>query len=278
MSALLDILNQPVARLVFGVVAAAFVAYAAYRARSLSVSGAVAATVVGGAIVAGAGWWAGLVLVVYFASSSALSHISARRKPTTDQVRGKRRDAIQVLANGGVAALLALACILVSNSEAIQIGVYVAIAAATADTWATELGRLGRRSPRLITTGRRAAPGTSGAISLAGTSAALLGAAFIAVLAIPGLRLAENYTMPGIFAFLLVTLAGFGGAIVDSFLGATVQHRRWCPTCRLPTEQIVHTCNTRTEPVSGPEWLNNDTVNAAAIAAAAIVSLLVAVR
>ncbi len=55
------------------------------------------------------------------------------------------------------------------------------MAAVTADTWATELGVLAAQPPRLITTGRRVAPGASGGVTPAGTLAALAGAGFIGV-------------------------------------------------------------------------------------------------
>ena len=66
-----------------------------------------------------------------------------------------------------------------------------------------------------IRTGRKAAAGASGAVSLPGTAAALAGAALLGtfVRAFGG----------GWGSFALVTGAGFAGAVVDSLLGATVQ-------------------------------------------------------
>ncbi len=79
------------------------------------------------------------------------------------------------MANGGVAALAALA-----GSWAAFAG---ALAAATADTWATEIGRYSRKPPRLITTGKPVAAGTDGGMTLVGTVGGIAGAAFMAALA-----------------------------------------------------------------------------------------------
>src|SRR5256885_16143890 len=77
-----------------------------------------------------------------------------------------------VAANGGVAALAAR-----GGGWFFVAG---APAAATADTWATEIGRHSPIAPRLITNGRRVAPGTDGGMTLLGTAGGIVGAGFIA--------------------------------------------------------------------------------------------------
>jgi uncharacterized protein (TIGR00297 family) len=170
------------ARAAAGCIAAAIVSTAGYRAGALSANGAVAATAVGGAVVAGVGFRRATPLVAYFVSSSALSHLPAT--VVLNQRRGSQRDAIQVLANGGVAAFLALAAALAPERArlALQAGYGGAVAAAAADTWATEIGgRVGRR-PRSIVTLAPVPPGTSGGVTLAGIAASAAGAAFVAFL------------------------------------------------------------------------------------------------
>src|SRR6185503_19506702 len=95
----------------------------------------------------GLGWRGLLLLLAFFVSSTLLS------KPTT-------RNAWQVLANGGVAALAALA-----GSWAAFAG---ALAAATSDTWASEIGRHSRSLPRLISNGTAVPAGTDGGITVRG--------------------------------------------------------------------------------------------------------------
>src|SRR5207237_5024631 len=93
--------------------------------------------------------------------------------------KGSERDIGQVAANGGLGTLLALAYGLTPSPalrRSLRAGFTGTLATATADTWATELGVLSPRPPRLVTTGKRVAPGTSGGISLLGTAASALGA------------------------------------------------------------------------------------------------------
>jgi uncharacterized membrane protein len=61
---------------------------------------------------------------------------------------------------------------------------------------------------------------------------------------------------------LAVAMAGFGGALVDSLLGASIQERRWCPTCSVETESALHSvCRSHTVHGSGIVGLDNDWVN-----------------
>ena len=87
------------------------------------------------------------------------------------------------LANGGLGAILAILYSLRPN-PLLFIAFVGAMAAVNADTWSTDIGILSPSPPRLITSGRRVTPGTSGAISLPGTIAALLGALLIGLLAL----------------------------------------------------------------------------------------------
>ena len=146
----------------------------------------------------------------------------------------KRRNARQVIANGGVAALAALA------------GGWVwfagAIAAANADTWATEIGSHSRSLPRLITTGARVPAGTDGGMTLLGTVGGIAGAAFIA-----GVSLFLDRRGRGA---VMITVAGVFGMLLDSLLGATVQGK--------------------------VRWMDNDAVNLAATLAGAVCAGLLA--
>ena len=133
----------------------------------------------------------------------------------------------------------------------------MALATATADTWATELGVLSRQPPRLITTGKTVAPGTSGGITLLGTSAAALGALALGIV----FWLLQRGKKSLVSLPLIALISGLVGSMLDSALGAMVQAMYYCPTCKKETERLIHNCGTKTRPLRGIWWLNNDTVN-----------------
>ncbi|NPA26374.1 MAG: DUF92 domain-containing protein [Chloroflexi bacterium] len=247
------------------------IAWAAYRARALSRSGALAAWVEGGVLLGWGGWAWGVVLMAFFVPSSLLSRwAQARRHVGIEKfAKGSQRDAWQVLANGGWPTLMVLAQHWgwLDPELAWRLGT-AAFAAATADTWATELGVFHPR-PRWLLLGPPVAPGTSGGMSPWGTAAALAGAAWIGLWAA---ILAPNGPQGRLL--LTVTLAGLVGAVIDSLLGATVQGMYYCPTCDKETEQhpIHRRCGTRTVLRRGWPWMNNDVVNALSIAAAMLVA------
>jgi len=104
-------------RALLGLIAAALIAFTARAARSLTTSGAIAATVIGTLAVA-AGWNWGALLILYFVSSTALSRVGrAEKEERTASVvaKGGQRDAIQVFANGGVFAAAAIAMLATSR-------------------------------------------------------------------------------------------------------------------------------------------------------------------
>jgi uncharacterized protein (TIGR00297 family) len=244
-------------QLVIGFLAAAVIAYAAYRAKSLSRSGTWGALVEGTFIFGLGGWQWAVLLLGFFISSSALTRLFGKKKAGLDEKfdKGGTRDIGQVLANGGIAAAFATLHVLFPEAAWTWAGFAASMAAVNADTWATELGVLNPTPPRLITNGQPVEKGTSGGISVYGTLAAAGGAAFIAVLAV--------FVMPSsLLFFVFLVLAGLLGALFDSLLGATVQAIYRCPQCDKETEKHpLHKCGTPTVQVRGWKWLNNDLVN-----------------
>lgn len=235
----------------------------AYRRRSLSRSGIVGAIVTGTTTFGMGGWSWGLSLIFFFVSSSIFSHFRARDKANTADdkfSKGSQRDFAQVAANGGVATLLALSYRLAHSHFLRKVcltGYAGALATATADTWATELGVLSLHQPRLITTGKAVAPGTSGGITPLGTAAAAGGALALGTVFWWLQRCQRSLAALPVIALV----CGLAGSMVDSFLGATVQAMYYCPHCQKETEQRVHSCGTKTQPLRGVAWLNNDAVN-----------------
>lgn len=257
-------------QLLLGFLLAITIAFLAYKAKSLNISGAVAAAVTGTIIFGVGGLTWAILLLTFFITSSALSRAFKKRKQGLDEKfsKGHERDAGQVLANGGLATVFAGLHFFFPDSAWTWVGFAASLAAVNADTWATELGVLNPHPPRLITNLTKIVEkGTSGGISLVGTLASLAGSALIALLAS---FLTGNWPL-----FLPVTLAGLAGSLFDSFLGGTVQAMYYCPIDKKETEKHpLHTCGTPTTHLRGWTWLDNDWVNFACGAFGVIVAIL----
>ncbi len=247
-----------IASLLIGILFGSIAGFLSFKARSLTRTGALAAGILGSLVFGFGGLPATLVLLTFFISSSGLSSLFRRRKAVLDDkhAKGSRRDAGQVLANGGVSGVLIVLVGLYPQADWLWWAFCASLAAANADTWATEVGVLSPVNPRLITTWKRVEMGTSGGITPIGTLASLLGAILVALV---------GFVFRGGPTSILigVTLAGFAGSLVDSILGATIQAVYYCPACRKETEHHpTHLCGTETTLIRGFPWLNNDWVNA----------------
>ena len=247
-------------QLLLGFILATLIAYFAYRVHSLNQSGAYAAAFTGTIIFGIGGWQWAILLLTFFITSSALSRAFKKRKQGLNEKysKGHQRDAGQVFGNGGLAMLFAALHYFFPNELWPWLGFAAALAAVNADTWATELGVLNPRSPRMINNFKKVVEkGTSGGISLFGTFAALVGSALIGMLA----SMFGPQPAAGSIG-IIVTLSGLAGSLFDSLLGATVQAIYYCPKDNKETEQHpIHSCGTPTTQIRGWTWLNNDWVN-----------------
>ncbi len=273
MNALVSLDTLPVERLAVGFVLSTAIGLAAYWRGALSLSGIAGAILTGTLIFGFGGWTMGLLLIAFFVSSSWLSHVKKTdpRKQRAAEMfeKGGRRDLGQALANGGAAAgFSTLGWVLGAHDPALAAICYAcavgALCTVNADTWATELGVLSPSPPRLITRLSQVVPtGTSGGVTVAGTGAALGGAAFIA---------ACSVAFQGIFGDLLPSqqwaslaaaaiVGGVGGSLFDSALGATVQAIYYSERRQKETARAHERDGTRNRHVRGWRWLNNDWVN-----------------
>jgi uncharacterized protein (TIGR00297 family) len=219
-----------------------------YRLRILNLSGSIATTALG-TIILGLGGWVWIIpMLAFFLSASLLSIARKWRSGEIEEAKGSRRDAVQVLANGGLAGAVVLAQ---SFTKGDLYPVYLGVlAAVNADTWSTEIGVMLGRKPRNVISGRLVPAGTSGGATLMGLFGAVLGAILIAVVG----EMVATASLP------VIAMAGIFGSVFDSLLGATVQEKRRCPVCRKDTEMPRH-CDQRTERIDGVPGVNNDVVN-----------------
>ncbi|RRR76629.1 MAG: DUF92 domain-containing protein [Candidatus Viridilinea halotolerans] len=254
-------------QITFGLVLSTAIGGLAYWRQSLTAGGWLGAVITGTATMGFGGWAWGFTLIAFFISGSALSHYKEKLKEQRAAEKfskGGRRDLAQAMANGGVAALIALLYALFGEPGALLAFFVGVMATVTADTWATELGVLSPHRPRLITNGQPVEPGTSGGISLMGTSAAAAGGLMIGIVMFIGLSLTqvfggETLNLPW-WLLLGATLGGLGGAMADSLLGATVQAIYRYESGK-ETERTVARDGTPTTFVRGWRWMNNDMVN-----------------
>jgi uncharacterized protein (TIGR00297 family) len=252
-------------RIASGFVLSLGVALFALHRKSLSRSGVVGALLTGTLTLGFGGWAWGITLILFFISSSLLTRWRKGRKTTLEQVfaKGGQRDLGQALANGGLGMVLAVLYGLWPH-PAWAMAFAGALAAATADTWATEIGVLSSTPPRLITTGKPVPAGTSGGITFRGTLAEIgaglfLGSCFFLF----GRLESAFYPDTPSFCWVVIPLAllgGLSGAMVDSLLGATIQGIYRCAVCGKETERRRH-CGEPTLLVRGRTWLTNDGVN-----------------
>lgn len=188
-----------------------------YRRKSLDLFGSAVMIIMGIVIIfsAGANW---LILIVLFLIMSLLAtKFSKKYKMSLGEFEG-RRTSKNVISNGVVACFMAA----FGGYYSTFVGGFIgAIATATADTLASEIGVLDQH-PRLITTLQAVDPGTNGAVSPLGTLIAIIGAAVIGIAAF---LLGVEYDF--VAAIVVAVVSGTVGCFIDSILGALFENHGW---------------------------------------------------
>lgn len=192
------------------------------RAGKLSVPAAITGGLVGALVFAGAGYGGICMLGTFFVLGTlATAHRKdLKAKVSGDGLHPEQRKTGQVLANGGVAAGMALLAIIDPERVAMYIMMLAAsLAAATADTLSSELGTVYGRSFYNILTLKKEPKGLDGVVSLEGTLLGAGGAMIIAVI----------YAMMAEFdeRCLFIVLAGILGNLADSVLGASLERKHY---------------------------------------------------
>lgn len=282
----------------------ALMACLAYKWKHLTASG------VSGAFVLGVlcTWIfgiAGLVpLLLFFVSSNVIgkirTHIQKEERNFIEKKNG-RRDLVQVLANGLMAALAAVvfaisdSCFrmnaLIAADDAkeqllikLMFAAIVMFGAATAeaasDTWAGEIGRLSKKPPVSLKTGKVVSRGVSGGVTLLGYGGGLLGAAFIAVfwyVLFSGISGPMDLFMNKLpLGLSVIILSGFAGCILDSFLGAFFQALYIDADSGKYTEKKKAPSGKDNALISGIQWMDNDMVNLASNFFSAVMAFIAA--
>ena len=245
--------NGSVAVLIMWILLSFIMAQGAFSLRVLTSDGALAAFVLGVFVFGIGGWKFMIPLAAFFVLSSLLSRIGKKSKKDQRQSFGKEseRDMVQVYANGGIPLILTIWW-LYNPSDIIYFAYLSSVVAATADTWATEIGFFSPYVPRDIVTFRKVASGASGGVTFLGSVGGLLGATVIAASA--------WFFIQDLKVLSLVIAVGFAANVFDSILGATVQASYTCGGCSKRVE-VAHHCDEPATLISGSKFINNDTVN-----------------
>ena len=196
----------------------AAVAIAGYAGRTVTIPGALAGFAIGSIVYAAAGWQAWVLLLAAFAIAVITTKLGGRRKALLGiaEERGGRRGAGNAIANTGVAAWMAALAATSQHTEAAIAACVAALVAGSSDTVASEVGKAFGRQTWSVTTFRRVAPGTSGAMSAEGTAAGAASALALAALASALGLIAAALVVP-------IAAAAVVAALIESVLGATFE-------------------------------------------------------
>lgn len=240
----------------------------AYKWEALDKSGSLAAFLLGSVIILSLGIKGIFLLGLFFATSSIFSFYKHTLKEKVNEklANGSRRNWKQVAANGAVAGIFSLLFAFNPN-ELWLYGFIAAIAAATADTWASEIGVLSKSKPIKISTLRRCEPGTSGAVSILGTVASILGSAMIVAFSVTFYKINLKIAV-------VLFLSGVLGSVIDTFIGAFLQVNYRCSVCSVITERKSH-CGKPTENESGIKFIDNEIVNFGCIIFTSILCIMI---
>ncbi|XP_052198474.1 protein PGR [Diospyros lotus] len=255
------------------------IAIRAYRRKSLNLSGAILGFLVMSIHIA-VNYRFGAMLLVFFFTSSKLTKVGEEKKRRVDAdfKEGGQRNWIQVLSNSGIASVLVLIvwkligsqdkCLDSKESPLVTSligGIIGHYSCCNGDTWSSELGILSDAQPRLITTLKPVRRGTNGGVTKAGLLAAAAAGFFVGLtfvlLGFVTTTCSYDVVLKQLWVIPLSTLAGLGGSVIDSLLGATLQFSGFCSV----RNKVVGKPGPTVKKISGLDILDNNAVNLVSI-------------
>jgi uncharacterized protein (TIGR00297 family) len=198
----------------------------AYLKNVLTLAGSIAALLMGTVIgIAGGISWI-LLLLLFFVTSFAatLYKFAAKKSMGLQEGISGERGWKNVLANGAppfVIALLSSDYLHILDRQTGSILFLCAIAVAAADTLASELGVLAKKT-WLITNLKRVKAGINGGISIPGQAAAAGAALYTGVAGVLAFHYMDGLDLNWLYIVLIADI-GFLGCQLDSLIGATIE-------------------------------------------------------
>lgn len=199
------------------------------------------------------------VLIIFF----SVSLISDKIKSKATAEKKETRTTLQVLANGGIGALISVFSVIFSG-RVWFVAFCAAFAEALADTASSGIGRLSKSTVDPFRR-KKVESGTSGGISLIGTVSALISPCLIA-----SVPIMINSDCRSAFAIFLGAVLG---TLLDTFLGSVAQVKYKCNTCGKITESRTH-CGEVAEKHSGLCIIDNNSVNFLSTVASALIATM----
>lgn len=201
-----------------------------------------------------------VVLIIFF----SVSLISDKIKAKVTAEKKETRNMLQVLANGGIGAIMSVLSMIFSG-RIWFVAFCATFAEALADTVSSGVGRLSKVTVDPFRR-KKVESGTSGGMSIIGTISAILCSCLIASVPV--------ITDTDYKAALAVFLGSTLGTLLDTLLGSLVQIKYKCKVCGKMTESPTH-CGEAAEKHSGISFIDNNAVNFFSTAASALLAALI---
>ena len=160
-----------------------------------------------------------LMLTMFFVTGTIATAIGRKQKEGLERGESTQRKYGQVIANAGMATILAVLAIEYPDYQNLCIFMLAgSLASATSDTLSSELGTLYGKKFYNCLTWKKDQKGLDGVVSLEGTLAGIVGGTLIAVI----YAIAYGWNIN----FILIIIAATIGNFMDSIFGATLERRK----------------------------------------------------
>jgi uncharacterized protein (TIGR00297 family) len=201
-----------------GLVFSLMIAYSSFIFTWITIDAVLPVIILGTIIFGFGGWVLTIAVIVFFITGSLLTRFNRDDMHSEKQIGHEvRRDGVQIWANGFWLAVFCSLWFMV-EIDGLLIAAFSALSVATADTWATEIGLSSSGKTFNLSTGHSVEPGTNGGVSIKGTFFSFLGALLIGFFASQAMQLNVLLVLSS------VTVAGFLGSLIDSYIGAIYQN------------------------------------------------------
>lgn len=230
--------------------------YFSYKKNILDKTGITASIIIGIMIFIGGGWKFIAIISSFYILGIATTNFrkSKKRINSITKEKSTTRSYTNVIANGGIASILAFASIMV-ESELLAIAFTGAILTATADTIATEIGLLSKSTPfLLLKPSKKCMKGESGGVTILGLTSSFISILIIGIISMVLGIINTQYQI------IAIIIGGYGGNLIDSIMGGTIQRIGKCTECGDITENSTHH-NKKVTIIRGNKNINNDVVN-----------------